>query len=296
MRKNTDHPETAREAFVQASQALADAGYNPEDARREANKLLSFCLGEDGLRLLLDFDRILCPEEEKQYWDAVRRFANKEPMAYLTGEQDFGNVTIQLEPGVLIPRQDTLVLVEAAIEKLAEDRETHVLELGSGSGAVIVAIAIARPLMQGLAVDVDPLAVEWTRRNLNRFGLDRRIQVRLGSWFEKINTDQRFSMIVANPPYISTEEMKELDDAVKYEPVTALWGGADGMDAYREIVPAAYGALDEGGWCLVEIGWKQGPAVKNMFEAAGFQDVAVYLDEGGRDRVVAGKRAQAHDV
>ena len=269
------------------------AGFSEADACRDAKELLSFCLGKEGLQLLLDFDCAMIQTDADRFDEASGRLAEHEPLAYITGRQDFCGLDVFVLPGVLIPRHDTLVLVEQTLARLQEDKAVQVLELGCGSGAVISALALARPLLQGFAVDVDPLAIRVTRENLNRYNLSERIRLIQCSWFEGIDRKEKFDLILSNPPYISTAEMKDLDTSVKKEPEKALWGGYDGLDPYREILPAAYAALKCGGWCLTEIGWKQGEAVKAMFISAGFCSVEIYRDEGNRNRVVAGCRADA---
>ncbi len=287
---------SGREAYARACRQLKKAGFSEEAACREAKELLAFCWEKEGLQLLLDFDALLEPERQQAYAEAVERLAANEPMAYLTGRQDFGGLDCCVAPGVLIPRRDTLILVNAALNRLPEQEAARVLELGSGSGAVITSLALARPLLQGTAVDIDPLAAETTRKNLRQNQLAQRVQVAEGSWFEPLAPGDKFRLILANPPYISTEEMAELPENVKKEPVKALWGGEDGLDCYRQILPAAYAHLEDEGWCLVEIGWRQGPAVKELFAEAGFSDVEVLQDEGDRDRVVLGCRKGEGEV
>lgn len=283
---------TAREAYAQACLELKNAGFSEEAACYDAKELLAFCCGKEGLRLLLALDEEITQAEAGHYREAVKRLAGREPMAYITGSQDFGGLDIRVAPGVLVPRRDTLVLVQQALSKLAEDEAAYVLELGCGSGAVIASLAAARPLLRGLAVDADPMAIRVTGENLERYGLSGRIRLRQGSWFTEVGSHERFDLIVSNPPYISSDEMRCLDESVKKEPEKALWGGQDGLDAYRHILPAAYKALRRQGWCIVEIGWKQGAAVEAMFTSAGFSDVELFRDEGGRDRVVAGCRRE----
>ena len=281
---------TIRAAYRKACQMLKNVGFPADEANRDARELLSFTLHKDSLRVLLDFDMPLDCAEEASFMEAVCRRANHEPMAYIEGIQAFGGMDIHITPGVLIPRQDTLVLVDQALSRIPEGKPVRVLDLGCGSGVVIAALAMARPQIQGLAVDKDTLAIQTTRTNLERLGLSRRIRLLQSDWFAEINKDERFDVILSNPPYISTAEMQALDASVQKEPAAALWGGADGMDAYRAILPAAYHALDCDGWCLVEIGWKQGAVVKTIFADAGFSCVEVYTDEGGRDRVIEGCR------
>ena len=283
---------TARQAYTLACRKLEDTGFAKEEACREAKELLAFCLGKDGLRLLLDFDEPLDPAQATRFAKATERLAGNEPMAYITGRQEFAGLDISVVPGVLVPRWDTMILVEQALARIPQNEAVRLLELGCGSGAVVVALAAARPLLTGLAIDADPAAVSLTRNNLRRFGLSERIRVIQSSWFTGIDKTERFDILVSNPPYLSSAEMTALDESVKREPVTALWGGEDGLDAYRQILPGAYRALDTNGWCLVEIGWKQGNVVSSMFQAAGFSHVRVAQDEGRRDRVVAGQRPE----
>gem|GEM_PF-1772 len=289
-------PVTGREAYADACRRLRDAGFTQEAAGREALELLAFCAGKDNLRLLLDMDAPMDPASAERFVEAVRRLAGDEPMAYITGSRIFGDMEYKVAPGVLIPREDTLVLVEQALARLAPDTEARLLELGSGSGAVIAAVASARPGARGVAVDIDPLAVELTRENLELHGLAERVQAVRGSWLEPVGGQGKFHMILSNPPYISTAEMAGLPESVKKEPAGALWGGEDGLDSYRQILPAAFEALADNGWCLVEIGWKQGATVKAMLEGAGFHDVDIYRDKGDRDRVAAGRKPAAADA
>ena len=283
---------TARQAYTSSCRKLRDAGFPDETAGRDARELLGFCLGKDGLRLLLDLDEPLSPSQAAQFVEMTDRLAGREPMAYITGRQEFAGLDIPIVPGVLIPRRDTMILLEQALARIPRHEAVHALELGCGSGAVIAALATERPLLTGMAIDVDPLAVSLTKENLRRFGFSERIRVAQSVWFDGIDRAERFGVIVSNPPYISTAEMSDLDQSVKKEPETALWGGDDGLDAYRRILPQAYKALDRQGWCLMEIGWRQGAAVSSMFQAAGFVRVDVIQDEGGRDRVVAGQRPE----
>ena len=279
---------TLREAYAEACLQLKNAGHTQEAAGREAMELLAFYRGESGLKLLLSLDAAMDPGGAERYRQAVARLAKDEPKAYIIGSQEFYGYDFSVRPGLLIPRRDSEILVGQALSRLAPETGGRVLELGCGSGALIAALALARPDIRGLAVDIDPLAVETAKENIARHGLSGRIQVLRGSWFEPVDQREKFSLILSNPPYITTAEMAELPESVKKEPERALWGGDDGLDCYRQILPAAFAALEAGGWCLVEIGWKQGPAVKAMLETAGFSGAAVYQDEGGRDRVAAG--------
>ncbi|MDR1194462.1 MAG: peptide chain release factor N(5)-glutamine methyltransferase [Peptococcaceae bacterium] len=282
--------QTGRGAYAQACRILKKAGWDGEAAGREARELLSFCWGKEGLALLLDFDQALPPPVLAQYAGVVEGRRAGKPMAYLTGRQYFAEREWRVTPGVLIPRQDTEILLAAVLERLPSHRPARALELGCGSGAVIGAAAAARPLLAGWAVDIDPLAVALTEENLRLAAVEKRVTPLIGAWFEPVPADLIFDLIFSNPPYISTAEMAELPVEVAWEPPTALWGGDDGLRCYREILPEACRRLAPGGWCLLEIGWRQGPAVSGLLAGAGFAAAEILRDLGGRDRVVVGKK------
>jgi L-threonylcarbamoyladenylate synthase len=288
-------------------------------------ELLAFCCQKEKLALLLDLDELLDPALAERYRELTVRLAGHEPMAYLTGNVVFGGREFHIAPGVLIPRDDTMTLVRQALARLDLLSPYRILELGCGSGAVIATLALERPHLQCLATDIDALAIAVARENLSRHDIAGRVQVFQGNWFEPLGREDRqdrqdrqgkqdkegsqdregrqdrqdrqdkFHLILSNPPYISAVEMAELPESVKKEPETALWGGEDGLDCFRELLPDAFDRLEDNGWCLMEIGWKQGQAVKALFESAGYCDVSIHQDEAGRDRVVAGRRMKYTD-
>ena len=281
---------TARQAYAKAGQALHRAGLTREAAGREARELLAFCWEREGLALLLDFDASLPDAVLERYEAMVQCRCTGKPMAYLIKSEFFRGRPLQVWEGVLIPRADTEILVEQALARLPEGEPARLLELGCGSGAVLAAIAAERPLLRGEGVDINPLAVALTEKNLAAWGVSARVTVKCGSWFLAVSPEEKWTMIVSNPPYISTEEMEALPKEVKREPWEALWGGEDGLDHYKLLVPEAATRLTPGGWCLMEIGWRQGPAVEELFHAAGLAEVTVHRDLGQRDRVVAGQK------
>jgi len=281
---------TGRQALKWAFNHLCEAGFSEETARREGRELLALYWGRSGLHFILNLDEVLEPEVETAFRKAVLQRKEGMPLQYLTGTQEFMENEFKVCPGVLIPRQDTEVLVEAALARLWEDEAYKVADLGTGSGIIIATLALKRPLIKGTGVDQNPLAVSLARENIDRLGLSRRVEILAGSWFEPLKNRAPFDMIVSNPPYISSAEMKELSKDVLQEPHTALWGGEDGLDCYRYLVPAALDYLKPSGWFIVEIGWLQGQAVSELFKNAGYKDVSIYQDSGRRDRVVAGQK------
>ena len=281
---------TYREAYASACRRMKEAGVCDDDLENDAMRLLTYCIRKSWLWLTMHDDEPLDPAAAARYGELIDRRIDNEPMAYLTGRVYFYENNFSITPGVLIPRIDTEVLVDQTLARIDKRRKYQILELGCGSGAVVASVVMLRHYIKGLAVDIDPAAVALARENLAYYELDKRIQVLQGDWFEPVGKQRKFNFIISNPPYISKAEMAGLPESVKKEPEQALWGGEDGLDCYRKILPDAYRALEDNGWCLVEIGWKQGSAVRAMFRSVGFMNIDIYKDDGLRNRVVAGQK------
>lgn len=251
---------TIMQALRHASQRLADAGV--PDAAYDASQMLAHLLGENALAMRLSGERTLPPQTLSAYEALVERRRAREPMQYILGETGFMGLTFHVEPGVLIPRQDTEILCEAALERLSDGK--RVLDIGTGSGALAVSLKALCPGCDVTAVDVSETALTIARENARRNG----VQVRfLRSDCFGALAGERFDMIVSNPPYISQEEMLQLMPEVRQEPELALFGGEDGLSFYRRIAQEAPAYLNEGGWLLFEIGWKQRDAVQALLSA-----------------------------
>jgi release factor glutamine methyltransferase len=260
-----------------------------DEPRREAEVLLGAALGRPRAWLLAHpEERILDCEATDRYEALVTRRALGEPVAYLLGEKEFWSLPLAVGPGVLVPRPETERLVECALARLPVDRPCEVLDLATGSGAVALAIAAERPLARVLATDLAEAAVHTARGNAARLGLAERVEVRAGSWFEPA-AGRRFEVIVSNPPYIAAADPRVEPAVRRYEPPQALYAGADGLEALREIVAGAPRHLRPGGWLLVEHGDTQGACVRELFEAAGFEDVQTHRDLADRDRCTEGR-------
>lgn len=273
---------TVAQALRSATQRLTDAGV--PDAAYDASQMLAHLLGENALAMRLSGERTLPPQTLSAYDALVERRRAREPMQYILGETQFMGLAFHVEPGVLIPRQDTEILCEAALCRLREG--ARVLDIGTGSGALAVSLKALCPGCDVTAVDVSDAALAIARENAGRNG----VQVRfLKSDCFGALSGERFDMIVSNPPYISREEMQQLMAEVRQEPELALFGGEDGLDFYRRIAKEALAHLKAGGWLLFEIGWKQREAVQALLMAHIGEPFALE-DYGHNWRVVGAQR------
>ncbi|KAF1723939.1 peptide chain release factor N(5)-glutamine methyltransferase [Pseudoxanthomonas japonensis] len=263
------------------------------DARHEAEQLLLHVLGRDRAWLFAHGDDPL-PASGAATLDAwLARRASGEPLAYLLGRRGFWTLDLQVSPATLIPRPETERLVELALERLPDDRPLRVADLGTGSGAIALALASERSLAQVVATDLsgDALRVAQANAETNRIA---NVAFRQGSWLAPL-AGQRFDLIASNPPYIADGDPHLMQGDLRYEPPAALSSGADGLDAIREIVATAPAYLLPGGWLLLEHGWDQGEAIRALLLAAGFVDVATETDIEQRDRVTLGRVTEGHD-
>jgi release factor glutamine methyltransferase len=213
---------------------------------------------------------------------AARRAAG-EPLAYLTGHKEFFGLDLQVDARVLDPRADTETLVEWALDVLPETKPARVIDLGTGSGAIALAIKATRPLLAVTAVDFSLDALSVALGNAQRLGLD--VQFQQGSWLSEVNG--HFDAIVSNPPYIASQD--EHLAALQHEPLQALASGADGLDDIRTIVRQAPAHLTSGGWLLLEHGYDQAEAVLSLLSAAGFSNVQSRQDLAGIERCSGGR-------
>lgn len=256
-----------------------------ENARLEAEWLLCEALSLNRIGLYLNFDKPLQDAELVTFRSMVARRAKREPLQHILGTQEFMGLEFKTTAAALIPRHDTAVLVAEAL-KVAPDAR-RVLDIGSGSGCVAIAIAKNLPEANILSVDVSPEAIELAR--LNSVRNEVQVDFRQGSIFEPVK-GELFDLIVSNPPYISAADIEKLQPEVRdFEPRIALAGGADGLDFYRQIIPSAPDHLTPGGWLLLEVGAGQSEEVTEIFANNSFSAIFSTKDPAGIDRVVGGR-------
>ncbi len=275
--------------YREIRQLLADAaGQLPGvEGRHEVELLLLHVLGRERSWLFAHATDAVEPATEAAFAQLLQRRIQGEPVAYLLGRRGFWTLDLTVSPATLIPRPETERLVELALERLPEDRPLQVADLGTGSGAIALALASERPLAQVLATDMSPQALAVAAENAGRHEL---VNVRFehGSWYAALG-QERFDLIATNPPYIAADDPHLAQGDLRFEPATALASGADGLDDIRVIIEGAPARLVEGGWLLIEHGWDQGPAIRALLEQAGFVEVSTALDLEHRDRVSLGR-------
>ena len=268
------------------SGALAQSGLVPLDAQ----VLLAHVVGKDRAWLIGHANDALSTERNQEYMALARRRRDGEPVAYLTGVREFWGLCLRVTPDVLIPRPETETLVELVLARLPKDRELRVLDLGTGSGAIALAIAHERPRAQVLATDVSSDALDIARDNAQRLGLGN-VEFVKSDWYERVELDSRggaFDLIASNPPYVAAADPHLKEGDVRFEPERSLTPGGDGLGAIRKILAGARERLVPGGTLTVEHGYDQSDAVQAMFGAAGFVEVVAARDLAGIARVAAG--------
>lgn len=276
------------DALLAAARARVD--------RIEAELLLAHALGKSRTWLFAHGDAHIAGDVAAHFEALLQRCAAGEPVAYLTGRRGFWTFELAVTPATLIPRPETERLVELALQRLPTDgfsqhrlsqhHPLRIADLGTGSGAIALALAHERPAAQVIATDASAEALAVARGNAQSLQLGN-IEFRHGDWYVPL-TGERFDLIASNPPYIETDDPHLR--ALHYEPRTALASGVDGLDAIRAIVRDAPAHLVSDGWLLLEHGWQQGSPVRDLLRDAGFVDVATERDIESRDRVTLGRK------
>lgn len=252
----------------------------------DAERLLAHAAGRDRSWLYAHADDTVDAGIAQAFLTLCERRGEGEPVAYLTGRQGFWTLDLAVSPATLVPRPETELLVELALERIVMGAPTSLADLGTGSGAIALALARERPQACVVATDASAEALAIARTNAAANGI-RSIEFRLGDWLAPLS-GERFDLIASNPPYIALEDPHLEQGDLRFEPLLALASGPDGLDAIRAIVAGAPSHLIPGGWLLLEHGWEQGAAVRALLEQAGFGDVTSMCDLEGRERVSLG--------
>lgn len=248
----------------------------------DARLLLAHAAGRTPAWLYAHADDALPADTLAAFEALVAARAQGQPVAYLTGRRGFWSFELAVGPATLIPRPETELLVELALARLPHAGDARVADLGTGSGAIALAIASERPQARVLATDASEAALEVARGNAIALGL-RNVEFRLGSWLAPL-AGERFALIASNPPYIAEGDAHLSRGDLRFEPASALSSGSDGLDAIREIVRDAPMHLEAGGWLLLEHGWDQGEAIRALLNAHGYVDASTERDLEARDR------------
>lgn len=254
----------------------------------DASLLLAHALGKPRSWLFAHADDALGAADAARFDALLARRAAGEPVAYLTGTRGFWTLELAVTPATLVPRPETELLVELALARLPQGQLLRIADLGTGSGAVALALAKERPQACVLATDASPEALDVARENARRHGIGN-VTFRAGSWLQPLD-GECFDLIASNPPYVADGDPHLARGDLRFEPAMALSCGPDGLDAIRIIVRDAPACLRSGGWLLLEHGWDQGEAVRALLVEAGFVDGVTERDLEGRDRVTLGRR------
>ena len=256
----------------------------------DAQVLLAHVLGVGRAWLIAHATDPLPRDRADAFFALAKRRREGEPVAYLTGRREFHGLDLDVSPAVLVPRPETETLVECALERLPAGRPLAVVDLGTGSGAIALAIASERPRARVLATDVSHEALAVARGNATRLGLVN-VTFTQGDWYGALPADAGpFDLVAANPPYIAAGDSHLDDGDLRFEPTRALTPGGDGLDALRAIVAGAPARLLAGGWLVVEHGYDQSDTVRTLFAEAGFEAIEVRRDLAGIPRTVAGRK------
>jgi release factor glutamine methyltransferase len=252
----------------------------------DARTLLSYLLACSPAFLVAHPEHELSDDDTRRYAELVARRAAGEPVSYITGEREFYSLSFAVTPAVLIPRPETELLVDVALERIAPDSDCSVLDLGTGSGAVALSIARHQPRVRMVAVDTSAAALAVARANARRLAVAN-VEFIAGDWYQNL-AGRRFSAIIANPPYVAECDSHLTQGDLRFEPRAALAAGADGLSCIRRIVADAAAHLLPGGWLGFEHGYDQAAACRALLGEAGFRAIVSRRDLAGIERITIG--------
>jgi release factor glutamine methyltransferase len=275
---------TLRDLLADATRRLAEVGDTP---RLDAEVLLAAALGRGRSYLHAWPERTPEPEQAVRFAAWLERRLTGEPIAYLLGRREFWSLVLSVTPDTLIPRPETELLVELALARLPVDRPLAIADLGTGSGAIALALATERPRALIVATDRSPAALRVARANAGRSS-NINVEFREGDWCAPL-AGERFDLIASNPPYVAATDSRWREGELRFEPPGALVAGEDGLAAIRAIITQAPDFLLPGGWLLLEHGYDQGEAVPELLRERGFVEVSDHRDAAGVSRASCGR-------
>ena len=280
---------TVDQLLRDGARQLAGLGGSP---RLDAELLLAHALGQSREALYRSLFAEMPPDTSAHFAALLAERVTRRPVAQLIGHRDFWTFSLCVTGATLVPRPETELLVERALARIPTDATWSVADLGTGTGAIALALAKERPACKVLATDLSRPALTVARRNAKSLGVTQ-IKFKQGDWFaalpDPVSVKQRQHLLVSNPPYIAAHEWATTDPELAFEPRLALDGGKDGLDAYRALITGAPKYLRAGGWLLVEHGYRQGDDVRALLKRAGFGNLATVADLAGRPRVSEGQ-------
>ena len=278
------HEATVSDLLKEMADELRDTS---PSARLDAELLLGHVLRKSRTELYTHGEDKVPPQHTAVFVNLVHRRRDGQPIAHLVGEREFWSLKLAVTQDTLVPRPETEILVGCALTHLPEDQAANVLDLGTGSGCVALAIAQERPDVTVTATDVSADALRIARYNAHSLGLTH-VKFQQGDWYAPVR-GRKFSMIVCNPPYVTDMEMIVHDFELRHEPKLALAGGDDGLEAIKKVIEEAPNHLFPGGWLAIEHGHRQGPAVEILLRDAGLWSIFGYTDLQGHTRVTEAK-------
>lgn len=269
--------------------SLSHATESKHTSRLEAELLLAHALNKNRSYLYAWPEQRLSIEQEQCFLEYLRRHNQGEPIAYIISTREFWSLELKVTPDTLIPRPETELMVERALELTRKIAHPTIADLGTGSGAIAAALASELPAASIMATDYSAQAMAVARFNFVNLGL-KNIQARVGSWFKALPAGESYDLILSNPPYVAEHDPHLLEDGLPWEPVAALTAGKDGLDDIRHLIKSAPDHLDPEGWLLLEHGYDQGHAVRQLFAESGYRAITTHMDLEQRERLTEGRR------
>ena len=269
-------------------QAIAELTGYSDSARLDADLILCHVLSIPRTTIITQDKMVLDTEQVKQIQALIEKRKQNYPIAYITGSRHFWDVELKVTEATLIPRPETELLVEMALSLFPEQKKIHVLDLGTGSGAIAIAIANARPTWAIVACDNSNEALSVADQNIATYDLTN-IKLLNSHWFDAVAGEQKFNLILSNPPYIEENDPHLKLGDVQFEPLTALSSGLDGLDDIRLLIPEAKNYLQPSSWLWLEHGFDQAQRVKDIFNDHGYTDIKQHIDLSGHTRITGGQ-------